>query len=178
LLGGGGIRDGKTFGHLTAVRQQVPLVKNIAAFGAGNNEPVVAMRLVGDDLAGIKIFQGEILKLGDIEIECVVRGIDRKFSAVGAFECPAIIAAEWRLGTDPPDSRSWCRICRCDKLANCRHARSSRVMLPERRRQGWPLPTKNFAASFLPFGVRPNQCNAGNCNARLCAWPDRRGHAK
>jgi hypothetical protein len=100
LFGCGRIGHGKAFGYLSAMRQQMVLVKNIGAVRTRYDEPIVTVGFVGDNLAGIEILQGEILEFGQIEIERIVRRINRELRAVRAGEFPSVIAVRRRLGLE------------------------------------------------------------------------------
>jgi hypothetical protein len=50
----------------------MPLVEDAVAFGAGDDEPIVAVSLIGDGRARVEILQRELLISGDVEIERIV----------------------------------------------------------------------------------------------------------
>ena len=79
----------------------MPFVEDGIALGAGNDEPVVAVSLIGDDRGGIEIFEDEALVFAEVEIECVIRRRDQKIGTVGALEFAAVIVLRCRLRFEP-----------------------------------------------------------------------------
>src|SRR5580693_7164143 len=78
----------------------MPFVEDAVAFGAGDDEPIVAVGLISDGLAGIEILQDEFLRSGEVEIERIVVSKDREFRAIGALEAAAVITVRRRLSLE------------------------------------------------------------------------------
>ena len=78
-------------GHLRAVRQQMPFIKDIGALRAGNDEPIVAARLVGHLRVGIEILHDEVAILRDIKVERIVGGRHNEIGPVRGFKCAPVV---------------------------------------------------------------------------------------
>jgi hypothetical protein len=50
----------------------IPLVEDAVAFGAGDDEPILAVGLISDGLAGTEFLQDVFLISGEVEIERTV----------------------------------------------------------------------------------------------------------
>lgn len=122
-----------------APRQHVPLIEYVVALGSGDDETVLAARLIGDDRTFVEILQDGIAVSGKIEIERVgiVRRRDPEIGAVGALEIAAVVVVRRPLRLE--DIRivdGPCRICRSDRSATCRSRQSPRTAASLRGRLG------------------------------------------